>query len=89
MKSHDGPRLEDFHTAYANGDYVLYNITDNASHRSSFNSARRELIAALIKNLSDRFVDTDLLSAFKMIYPRRYPTSTSVSKGAETQFGET
>ena len=38
MKSQDGPCLKEFKTAYANGDYALYNITDNVSQRSSFDS---------------------------------------------------
>ena len=36
--------------------------------------------------MSDRFVDTALLSAFKVVYPKHYPTS--VSKAAEGKFGE-
>ena len=86
MKSHDGPCLKDFTKALANGDYILYNVTDNASQRSSFDLARREFIGALKKNVLDRFMDTALRSAFKIVYPKHYPAS--VSMAAESKFGE-
>ena len=50
MKSHNGPCLKDFKTAFANGNYVLYNIADDASQRSSFDLTSKEFIVALKKN---------------------------------------
>jgi hypothetical protein len=82
MKSQDGPCLQDFTKAFANADYVLYNVTDNVSQRSSFDLARKEFIGALKKNLLERFLDTAILSAFKILFPKPYPSS--VSMAAET-----
>ena len=86
MKTEDGPFLKEFKIAYDNGDYVLYNISDSTSQRTSFNTARRQFIDALKINLSNRFIDTGLLSAFKIVYPKHYPPS--VSTAAQNKFGE-
>ena len=86
MKIEDGSFLKEFKTAYDNGDYVLYNISDSTSQRTSFNTARRQFIDALKINLSNRFIDTGLLSAFKIVYPKHYPPS--VSTAAQNKFGE-
>ena len=44
MISHSGPNLEEFTRAFANGKYILYNISDNNSQRTSFELARRNFI---------------------------------------------
>ena len=71
-----------------NGEYILYNISDNNTQRSSFELARRNFIAKLKGNLSDRFVDSALIhvSAFKIFDPKYFPTT--VSKAAMSNFGE-
>ena len=86
MISHSGPNLEEFTRAFANGEYILYNISDNNSQRSSFELARRNFITKLKGNLSDRFVDSALLSAFRIFDPKYFPTT--VSKAAMSNFGE-
>ena len=72
MKIHDRPKLCEFKKAYDEGDYVLCNIKDSTSQRSSFDNTRLEFLTKLEKNLLNRLIDTSVLSAFKIINPRYF-----------------
>ena len=82
MKVHDGPKLCEFKKAYDDGSYVLYQIKDSASQQLSFANARRDFLTKLEKNLQDRFVDSSILSAFRIIDPLHF-SSTHATFGEE------
>ena len=75
MKSHNGPHLDAFTKAYDKGKYALNNIRDSPTQRSSFEDAKREFLSKLEQNLTDRFTDSVLLNAFKIINPKHFPSS--------------